>query len=138
MDDAQTDSYFNDASINRTSFSFLNLINQDRWETSWTPVFGSITLVGTPTYTGRYRRVGKQCQFQVRIVPGTTIATNAGTDYMNLPMTAQGISGFGYMVDATSHIVVGQGHMDTTNSRFWLPSQGASSDTFELYGEFEV
>ena len=135
MDDAKND--FDGKTINQTGFAYLNLIQQDRWE-SFTPVFGSITLVGTPVYTGRYRRVGRQCQFQVRIVPGTTIATSAGTDYMNLPIAAQGVSGFGYMVNATTHITVNEGHIDTTLSQFWLPTQGASGNTFELYGEYEV
>ena len=123
--------------LRKQSFSYLDIIGQDKWE-SFTPVFGSLTVVGATTYSGRYRFVGRKVEFQVSFSAATSIASTAGTDYLNLPITASGLSGFGVMTNDTTNIAVGDCHIDTATSRCYLPTQLASGNTFNLYGSYEV
>jgi len=126
-----------DKQIDQTSFSYTDLLSLDRWN-SWTVVFGSLTVVGTPTYTGRYRKIGRSIQFQVRLVATTSIASVAGTDYLTLPVSSKGLTGLAYMTNQTTNIAVGECHVDAANSRCYLPTQGASSNTFNIVGWYEI
>ena len=128
---------FDDKELNRYGFAYRDLLAQDKWE-AFTPVFGSLTVVGATSYTGRYRVIGKMCQFQVKFSAATSIAATAGTDYLNLPISAQGIAGSAVMTNQTTNISVGTCHIDVTNSRCWLPTQLASGNVFNLCGSYEV
>lgn len=128
---------FDDRIVDEKAFSFYDLIGQDKW-TAFTPVFGSLTVVGATTYKGRYRIVGRQCEFQVSLLAATSIAATAGTDYLTLPLTAKGLSGLAVMTNDTTNIAVGLCHIDVATSRCYLPAQVASGNTFNLCGSFEV
>lgn len=121
----------------KPGFSYRDILGQDRWET-FTPSFTSLTVVGSPTYTGRFRVVGKWCQFQVTLVSSTSIASTAGTTYFTLPITSRGIAGHGVMTNATTNIAVGTCHIDVTNGRCYPPTQTASGNTFHICGGYEV
>lgn len=97
------------------------------------------TDVGSPTVTGRYCTVGNVVFFQVKVVPGTTVASVAGTSYFALPVAAGGSSfgGDGSMVDLTTFINVGNAVIDAANSRCYTPTQTATGDTLEICGWFE-
>ena len=123
--------------VDQTSFAWRDLLSIDRWE-AFTPVFGSLTVVGATTYTGRYRIVGKRLEFQVSFLAATSIASTAGTDYLTLPVTAKGLSGFAMMSNDTTNIAVGLCHIDVTTSRCYLPTQLASGNTFLLAGWYEI
>ena len=127
---------FDDKFIDQTSFSYNDIIGLDNWKT-WTVAFGSLTVVGTPTYSGRYRVLGKSVQFQAAFSATTSVASNAGVDYLTLPVTAKGLTGFAYMTNASTMISCGECHIDVTNSRCYLPTQGASSDLFNIVGWYE-
>jgi hypothetical protein len=127
---------FDDMPVDRRSFAYRDLLSQDRWE-SFT-VSASLTVVGTPTYSGRFRVVGRQCFFQVSAVSTTSIATTAGTSYFALPMTANGIGGVATMTNDTTNIAVGVCHVDVSTSRVYPPTQGASGNTFVVAGWYEV
>ncbi len=129
---------FSPKQLSKTGFAFRDLVDQDRWETSWTPVFGSLTVVGATTYVGRWRLVGKSCQFQVKFSAATSIASTAGTDYLTLPITANGLSGLAVMTNDTTNIAVGLCHIDVTTNRCYLPTQAASGNVFHLAGYYEV
>lgn len=126
------------APIANQTFTFRDSMDQDRWETSWTPVFGALTVVGATSYTGRYRIVGRSCQFQVKFSAATSIASVAGTDYLTLPFTAAGLTGMAVMTNDTSNVAVGLCHIDVATSRCYLPAQVASGNVFNLCGSFEV
>lgn len=126
-----------DITLDKLSFSYRDIVGQDLW-TAWAPVFGSLTVVGATTYTGRLRFVGKQCQFQVTFTAATSIASVAGTDYLNLPVKAKGLTGFAVMTNDTSNLAVGLCHIDVTTSRCYLPAQSASGNVFHLCGAFEI
>lgn len=123
--------------VNEASFTTRDIFGQDKW-TAWTPVFGSLTVIGATTYLGRFRKVGKQCYFQVKFSAATSIESTAGTDYLTLPFTAKGYGGMATMSNDTTNIVVGNAHIDVSTSRCYLPTQAASGNTFLLAGWFEV
>lgn len=125
-----------DTHIDKASFAYRDLLSIDRWE-SFT-VTASLTLVGTATYVGRYRVVGKQCFFQISAVSSTSIASTAGTHYFTLPITAKGIGGAADMTNDTTNIAVGACHIDVTNSRCYVPAQAASGNTFNICGWYEI
>lgn len=117
-------------------FAFRDLAGQDRW-LAFT-VSASLTEVGAATYTGRLRVVGRQCFFQVSIVPATSVASTAGTHYIALPMTAKGIGGVSSMTNDTTNVAVGVCHIDVTTSRCYLPALVASGNTFTVAGSYEI
>ena len=122
--------------VDTGSFAYRDITGQDKWVT-WTPV-ASITVVGTPTYTGRFRIVGRQCFWQISAVSDTSIATTAGTSYWELPVTAKGTVGMATMTNDTTNIAVGVCHVDVSTSRVYPPSQVASGNTFVIAGWHEV
>ena len=117
-------------------FAYRDILGRDRWE-SFT-VSATITLVGTLTSVGRYRIVGRSCEFQVSLISSTSIATTAGTSFVALPIEAKGIAGIATMTNDTSNIAVGVCHVDVATSRCYLPSQVASADLFTICGSFEI
>lgn len=123
--------------IDPKSFAMRDLIGIDRWD-EFTPVFGALTVVGDPTYTGRYRVVGAQCFFQVTLIATTSIESTAGTDYFGLPIPAKGIAGIAVMTDVTTNIAVGVCHIDVANGRCYIPTQSASGDMFSICGSYEI
>jgi len=122
--------------IDPRSFAYRDLLSIDRWE-SFT-VTASITVVGTPTYTGRYRVVGRQVFFQISAVSTTSIATTAGTSYFVLPIPAKGIGGMATMTNASTNVAVGVCVIDVANSRVYPPSQAANGSTFHVVGWYEI
>ena len=121
----------------KQNFAYRDIIGQDLWQ-AFTPVFGSLTVVGATTYSGRFRIVGRECQIQVQFSAATSIASVAGTDYLTLPITAKGLAGAGVMSNVTTNIAVGVCHVDVTNSRLYLPSQAASANVFTLAAKYEI
>jgi hypothetical protein len=95
-------------------------------------------VVGLLSVEGRYRINGRQLEFQARVTAATSIASVAGTDYMTLPIGANGISGIAVMTNDTTNVAVGVCHIDVTNSRCYLPSQVASGNVFTLCGSYEI
>jgi len=128
---------FDDIDVDRKSFAWRDLLSQDHWA-GFAPVFGSLTVVGGTTYSGRLRVVGKKVEFQVSFKAATSIASVAGTDYLTLPIAAAGIGGQAQMTNDTTNVAVGLCHIDVATSRCYLPAQAASGNTFILAGWYEV
>lgn len=128
---------FDGVLVNIDSFSYRDLTQQDRW-IEFTPSFTNLTVVGTPTYTGRFRIAGKQCQFQATLVSTTSVESTAGSTYLLLPVTARGIAGLAVMSNNSTYIAVGLCHIDPSNGRCYLPTHPASNSTFSVTGFYEV
>ena len=126
-----------DSIFDKKSFAWNDAIGQDKW-TAWTPVFGSLTVVGATAYFGRYRIVGRSVEFQVKFSAATSIASVAGTDYLNLPIPAAGYAGCGQMTNDTANTAVGLCHIDVATSRCYLPTQVASGNVFTIAGAYEI
>lgn len=128
---------FNDVPVSTQSFSWRDLLGQDKW-VAFTPAFGSLTVVGATSYSGRLRVIGRSVQFQIKFSAATSIESTAGTDYLTLPITAKGYSGTAVMSNDTSNIAVGTCHIDVATSRCYLPTQSASGDVFNVFGTYEI
>lgn len=127
-----------DKNLDWDSFAYRDIIGIDAW-TSFTPVFTSLTVVGATSYSGRWRRLGKKIEFQVKLSAATSIASTAGTTYMALPVgSAKGLAGMSVMTNNTSLTAVGVCHVDIATSRVYLPSQTASGNVFTVAGWYEV
>ena len=126
-----------DVDADESSFAFRDLTDTDVW-TNFDPVFGSLTVVGATSYSGRFRIVGRQMFFQVQFSAATSIASTAGTDYLNLPIGAQGLAGAATMTNDTTNIAVGTCHVDVATSRCYLPTQVASGNVFNIAGWIEA
>lgn len=126
-----------DIDIDEDGFAWRDLIGQDAWAT-FTPVFGALTVVGATNYSGRFRFVGAQCFFQVQFSAATSIASTAGTDYLNAPFTMKGLSGQATMTNNSTNVAVGNCHIDVATNRIYLPTQAASANVFNLAGWAEA
>lgn len=105
---------------------------------AYTPTRTGWTDVLAPTVTARYCQVRNVCHFQIKVVPGTTTATVAGTSYVTLPVTAAGLGGDASMQDLTTFISIGNCVFDVANSRLYVPSNAASADSLIIAGAYEV
>lgn len=130
--------YFDGKVLDEKSFALRDLLGIDRWDPF--TVSASLTVVGTPTYVGRFRFIGRQCFFQISAVSSTSIASTAGTHYVSLPTAAKGLGGQATMTNLTTKIAVGTCHIDTTTTpgRAYLPTQAASGNTFIVSGWYEI
>lgn len=107
----------------------------DRWE-SFT-VSTNLVAVGTPTYVGRYRLVGRQCFFQASLVAATSIATTSGTHYFALPTAAKGLAGDASMSNTSTNVSAGDCAINVSQGRCYLPSQVPSAASFTVAGWYE-
>ena len=126
-----------DVDADESSFAYRDLLDMDVW-TEFTPVFGSLTVVGATSYSGRLRIVGRQAFLQVQFSAATSIASVAGTDYLTSPIAMQGLAGAMTMSNDTMNVAVGNCHVDVATSRIYLPAQVASGNVFTLAGWVEV
>jgi len=62
----------------------------DYEEGSWTPTVTGLTVVGTPTYTGRYTKLGRLVNFDLRIEATTSTAATSGVTVFSLPFVQAG------------------------------------------------
>jgi len=61
----------------------------DNTEGMWTPTWTGLTVVGAPTYTGEYTRIGRIVFWEITITAGganTTASTYLTTFVNNLPL----------------------------------------------------
>ena len=62
----------------------------DYEEGTWTPTVIGLTVVGTPTYTGRYTKVGRLVSFDLQIFSTTSTAATTGVTVFSLPFVQAG------------------------------------------------
>ena len=124
--------------LDQGSFAFRDILGQDLWNT-WTPVFTSLTQSGTPTLSGRYRIVGRELEFQVKIVPGTNTASTADTTYFALPVAAKGFGGeIQTSASATMTLTRTSLGINVANSRGYCDGWTASTNTIFIAGWYEI
>ena len=126
-----------DENLRQENFAYKDLHGDDKWEL-WTPVRVGWTDIGAPTVTGRFHVIGRQCFIQVQVIPSTSVATVAGTSYIELPIKAAGFGGDGSMSNAVTFVAIGACEFDVTNSRVYVPSQAATANTLTIAGWYEV
>jgi hypothetical protein len=75
----------------------------DYEEGTWTPVPVSLTVVGTPTYTGTYTKIGNYVFIIATIQSTTSTAATADTTrFTGLPFTASAINGIGLSLNTST------------------------------------
>lgn len=96
-------------------------------EGTWTPVWTGLTVVGTPTYTGNYIKIGKLVYCTVGISSTTTTASTSGaTTFTGLPFTAAFASVMG-AVNTNSNASYGGGEVGNTSATpTWAATQAVT------------
>jgi hypothetical protein len=98
-------------------------------EGTWTPTWTSLTVIGTPTYTGRYVRVGKVVYCQLEVVSTTSTASTANTtSFIGLPFTQQTLAPFSTMTAVNNTNVTSYGVGLVNTSVGYTPTWAAASD----------
>jgi len=136
--------------VNIYGFANRDLLDQDTYQlrTQADVAFAtqfSVTLVGTGSYTMRWRDVGKACQFECEFSSTTTIASTAGTSYFLLPLRsynasnlAFGKGGLAQMNNLTTNVATGLCSIKLVNGRCYLPALVASGNTFQVAGWYPI
>ena len=120
---------------------FMREIRGDRGASAvatWTPTWTGLTVVGTPTYAGRYTRIGQLVFFTVEITAGgaNTTASTAGTTFVNnLPLAA---AFFNACVarDMSIGTSLGVGGVNAANVS--TPTWGATNSKIIVSGWYEI
>lgn len=126
-----------DVDADESSFAFRDLTDADVW-TTFTPVFGSLTVVGATSYSGRLRFVGRYLQVRVKFSAATSIASTAGTTYLTPPAPIKGLGDIGEMANLTTNAGVGVVVANATDQKIYMPAQVASGNTFLISVDYEV
>jgi len=63
-------------------------ISNNTVDGTWTPVPTNLTVVGTPTYTGRYKKIGNMVFFSIYVSSTTSTTSSNGTSLLSLPFVA--------------------------------------------------
>jgi hypothetical protein len=92
---------------------------------TYTPVPASLVVVGTPTYTGTYERVGDRVSFTIRVTSTTSTAATAGSTSFTAP-TPTVVSGT--CVAASAVTAVGYGTGLVSSNVIYVPTWAASAD----------
>lgn len=100
-------------------------------EGTWTPVPVGLSVVGTPTYTGFYTKVGRVVFCTLNISSTTSTAGTAGSFYFTgLPnVTTSTISGSWACTAANSAATVSHGIGIIANNRLYPPTWAAEAAT---------
>ena len=112
----------------------------DYTEGTWTPTWTGLTVVGAPTYTGRYTRIGRLVFFTVEIAAGgaNTTASTAGTTFVNnLPLTS---AQRGALVAVNENTVVsfGVGLVALAATNAFTPTWAATNANILVSGWYEI
>lgn len=105
----------------------------DYEEGTWTVTATNLTVVGTPTYYGRYTKIGRMVHINVTLSATTSTASTATATYVDLPFAAENsvsnrwvCSVCGY--DLTSY---GNGLLRNT-SALYLPTWAATATNIQI------
>ena len=109
----------------------------DYEEGIWTPapVASSLTIIGTPTYTGKYVKIGNQVTCWATIDSTTSTASTAGTTrFSGLPFTAAACgssgsaAGFMTVISPNGVNQSGGGYIFTGNNYFYTTTWTATAN----------
>lgn len=99
----------------------------------WVPTFQNLTTSGTPTITGRVYRLSQYLTFfTVRIVPGTSTTSTAGTTYIdNYPLL---FNGDGLVFAVSGGVGSNSGHIVASTNRIYTPPWSGVTVPLTLLG----
>jgi hypothetical protein len=99
----------------------------DYEEGTWTPTFTNLTVVGTPTYTGKYTKVGRLVTFTLRIQSTTSTTSAAGGTFFNQPFVQFSNRGTITAADGNATASYGVG-LIADDGNCYLPTWSAVAD----------
>jgi hypothetical protein len=113
---------------------FFNQIFEGDAGTAWTPVFVDMTSTGTPTYAGRYWRIGQNLVwFSITITPATDTTSVVATTYCgNFPLR--------FSVDSVCFAGTGSGAAQaiggirSADNRIYTPAWAAVTTPLTIVG----
>ena len=110
----------------------------DYEEGTFSPTANSFTVIGTPTLTGNYTKVGNLVQVWIYHSATTSVAAVATTSsYSNLPYTVARNSIDTVMLD--DQTVIGSGLVNASQGRAYIGSTiAATNRTITMYFSFQV
>ena len=124
---------------------FMREIHGDRGATevsTWTPTWTGLTVVGVPTYAGRYTHIGSLVFWKVTITAGgaNTTASTLNTTYIdNPPITIAYNNPSLFVFDPTLGAALGQGICYVSGSgRLYTPTWTARNSSIEISGWYEI
>jgi hypothetical protein len=101
-------------------------------EGTWTPTGTNIVIVGTPTYTGSYTRIGRMVYVNLRIQSTGSTSSVAGTSYINLgfPFVSANIYTTGSAINLATNATLGNSvyGLSGGNTIVYLPSWTTLAD----------
>lgn len=110
-------------------------------EGTWTPTWTGLTVVGAPTYAGRYTRIGNIVFVIVEITAGgaNTTASTAGVTFINnLPFTAAQYSSSVLVSNISTDIAIGAGHIRAAAAIVLTPTWAATNANIVISGWYEI
>jgi len=110
----------------------------DYEEGTFSPTANSFTVIGTPTLTGNYTKVGNLVQVWIYHSATTSVAASAGnSNYSNLPYTVARNSIDTVMLD--DQTVIGSGLVNASQGKAYIGSTiAATNRTITMYFSFQV
>jgi len=104
---------------------------------TWTPSIVAVTVVGTPTYLGRFKITQSRLYFWISMSATTSIATTAGSSQCNnLPVFGNYPSNS--LTSNSGGVGVGIGWIDPSVAKVYFPGWSASGLTFYTTGLYEI
>ncbi|MFA7269937.1 MAG: hypothetical protein WC073_11380 [Sterolibacterium sp.] len=99
----------------------------DYEEGTWTGSPVNLTVVGTPTYSGTYTKIGRAVHINLRVTSDTSTASTVDSTYFDgLPFTASVDSTITAM-NVPNSASLGVCRINSANNRMYTPTWGASA-----------
>jgi hypothetical protein len=101
----------------------------DYEEGTWTPAAGAnLAIIGTPTFTGEYTKIGNTVTAWGSVSSTTSVAYTAGGQILSgLPYTAQGITAVGTIINNAFTVSSSIGTLPTTGFLYGAEAMAATS-----------
>jgi len=99
-------------------------------EGTYTPTATSFTVVGTPTYAGRYTKIGRLVTVTISCTSTTSIASTANTSYLSLPFASSIASSGSWTCTSSSSTGISNGVGYVENSRCYPPTWAANAAVY--------
>ncbi len=104
-------------------------------ESTWTPVPTALTVVGTPTYTGTYTKIGRRVFFVISCIATTSTAATGGTTCFTLPSTpARSDTCYATNISVANY---GTG-VAYTDGKVYVPTWSAIGVTVIISGSYDI
>lgn len=109
---------------------FFNGLYTGDTGTIWTPIATNLTQVGVATITGAYYRSGQFIDFYIKIVPGTSTSSTAGSTYFDLPFDVLQDGA----CEASTGLTSSPGGLQASTNRVYPPNWAATGNTITISG----